>query len=156
MKITIKRYFERTRQIADFVPVKTACEASAEVNVKPNITARALGEGAEAISGMLDQFVQSEVEKTLMGYTPACIGCGGKAIFPKKVLNKEGICAQCQSDNEMKLRDLRRKTPEHRNQRPNKLLPKLKRWTTTRKNSSPANGQTRRSCTKSASKARRS
>ena len=61
-----------------------------------------------AFSELLDSKCQSEVEKTLMGYTPACIQCGGRAIFPKKVLNKEGICAQCQSDNDMKLRDLRK------------------------------------------------
>jgi hypothetical protein len=105
MKIIIKRSFERTRQIADFIPVKVACEASIETEQ---------GGGVESIivdySRLLDAIVQQEVEKTLMGYTPACIVCGGKVIFPKKVLNKEGICAQCVSDSEMKLRELKKES----------------------------------------------
>lgn len=100
MKITqVTRYFERTRQIADFIPVKSAIEVTAEVHE---------GETIADVSRQLDELAVAEVEKTLMGYTPACIACGGKAIFPKKVLNKEGICAQCQSDNDMKLRDLKK------------------------------------------------
>ena len=109
MKIIIKRSFERTRQIADFIPVKAACEASAEIEVVVDSTKQDIA-AREALSSELAAFCQSEVEKTLMGYTPACIVCGGKAIFPKKVLNKEGVCAQCQSDSEIKLRDLKKES----------------------------------------------
>jgi len=103
LKIIIKRSFERTRQIAEFVPVKAACEATIEYETN-DIIAVELRDNA--VSSMLDEFVQSEVEKTLMGYTPACIQCGGKQIFPKKVLNKEGICAQCVSEHQFKAREL--------------------------------------------------
>jgi hypothetical protein len=97
MKIVIKRSFERTRQIADFIPVKAACEATYEMEQKA-MTKEELEPYLIELSGQLDQFVQSEVEKSLMGYTPCCIRCGGKAIFPKKALNKEGYCGQCVSE----------------------------------------------------------
>jgi len=88
MKITITRSFERTRQIADFVPIKAYCEVTAEHD-----------EGAISLTELsrkLDDFCQSEVEKTLMGYRPACVVCGGKKIFGGKgEMTKEGICAEC-------------------------------------------------------------
>jgi hypothetical protein len=103
MKITITRSFERTRQIADFVPIKAYCEATVELDQRPEDTTR------EEIATNLATFCESEVEKTLMGYTPACIRCGGKAIFPQKSLNKEGICGQCQSEQEMKAQKFKKK-----------------------------------------------
>jgi hypothetical protein len=104
MKITIKRYFERTRQIADFVPVKSACEAAIEFEI-PDEEAQSvlLAAGMKAYapeSDMIDQFVQAEVEKTLMGYTPTCVVCGGKQIYPKRDLTKAGLCDTC-NDKQM-------------------------------------------------------
>jgi hypothetical protein len=114
MKITIKRSFERTRQIADFIPVKAACEVTIERNEEE--LNRLILEGNKTIEDIVAEFSTradalciAEVEKTLAGYTPSCIVCGGKALFPKKVLNKEGVCAQCQSENEMKLREAKSK-----------------------------------------------
>lgn len=104
MKIIIKRSFERTRQIADFIPVKAACEASYEMEQRA-MTKEELEPYISEISAQLDRFVQSEVEKTLMGYTPACLQCGSKQIFPKKVLNKEGICSSCVSENQFKAKE---------------------------------------------------
>jgi hypothetical protein len=106
MKITIKRVFSRVRQIADFVPVRAECEATVEFEVDP-IKTPEYKDSMEIHSAALDQFVQSEVEKTLMGYTPSCIRCGGKALFPKKVLNKEGMCAQCVSELSFQAKDFR-------------------------------------------------
>jgi hypothetical protein len=106
MKIIITRSFERTRQIADFVPVKAACEATYEMEQQV-MTKEELEPFLIEISVQMDSFVQSEVEKTLMGYKPACLRCGGKQIYGGKGLNKEGLCAQCVSDLAFQLRDLK-------------------------------------------------
>lgn len=113
MKITITRYFERTRQIADFVPVKAACEASIEEDSLPAMEKLTDDERKDLIclqrvmSESLDKLVQQEVEKTLMGYVPCCITCGGKAIAPRKTLTKEGICAECHNKQEMEARQFK-------------------------------------------------
>ncbi len=85
MKITVRRYFERTRQIADFVPIKASCEVSAECNL----------EDVDEVSGTLAERCELEVEKTLMHYHPSCVNCGGKQITPHKDLTKEGMCDEC-------------------------------------------------------------
>jgi hypothetical protein len=104
MKITITRSFERTRQIADFVPVKAFCQATMEVDCEsPSDYFQT--NASQADSRLLDNFVQSEVEKTLMGYKPCCVTCGGKEIVGGKGLNKEGVCKTCEADYAMKLRD---------------------------------------------------
>jgi hypothetical protein len=89
MKITITRAFERTRQIADFVPVKAYCEASAEAewdSENPELR-------PEKLSQHLQNLCESEVEKTLINYRPVCIACGAKGATV--ILNKEGICGNC-------------------------------------------------------------
>jgi len=99
MKIIITRSFERTRQIADFVPVKAACEATMEIQDE-ELTSQGIFPQSEIkrASAVLDEIVQSEVEKSLMGYKPCCLRCGGKQIYGGKGLNKEGYCVQCVSD----------------------------------------------------------
>jgi len=101
MKIIIKRSFERTRQIADFVPIKVACEVSAEIEYKND------GEILDW-SNKLDDIVQSEVEKSLIGYRPACIGCGGKQIVGGTGLNKEGMCQTCADKLRFEAADFRK------------------------------------------------
>jgi hypothetical protein len=52
----------RTRQIADFLPLKAACEATVELNVddaEHNLAKAVLEQNSQTI----DQFVQSEAEK---------------------------------------------------------------------------------------------
>lgn len=90
MLIRVTRNFERTRQIADFVPVKASCEASAEIEIET-----ISDEKTALLSDALDRFVQREVERTLAGYVPMCLMCGMKAIYPVRTLGKDGICAQC-------------------------------------------------------------
>jgi hypothetical protein len=51
------------------------------------------------MSAALDNFVQSEVEKTLINYRPVCIACQGKG--EKVLLNKEGVCGQCVEKHRM-------------------------------------------------------
>ena len=89
MRIKITRSFERTRQIADFVPIKTHCEISMEIDLEPNQLTEIVG-----FSSRLDATCQAEVEKTLMSYQPVCIVCGGKG----RPLNKEGVCGKCYTD----------------------------------------------------------
>jgi len=96
MKITITRAFERTRQIADFVPIKAYCEATAEMEVDEVVNPegdKLLKKVFENLSHGLDDLVQAEVEKTLMQYYPTCIVCGGRGAQVN--LNKEGVCGQC-------------------------------------------------------------
>jgi|ERR1700733_6757106 len=95
MKITIKRYFERTRQIADFVPVKTACEASIELDIDPNTSDPDRMEQLQTNSQLLADFCIAEVEQTLRSYYPICIRCGARGQTVN--LNKEGMCGQCVS-----------------------------------------------------------
>lgn len=101
MKITITRAFERTRQIADFVPIKAYCEATIELENPVDDVAKVLGQN----SLLLDAFVQSEVEKTLITYRPVCISCGGKG--DKVLLNKEGVCGQCVNKAQMDARQFK-------------------------------------------------
>jgi len=111
MKITIKRYFERTRQIADFVPIKSACEATMEIELGDPENGL---DQAREFSQTLDLFVQSEVEKTLMGYSPCCVVCGGKPIFPKKDLTKAGLCDTCNQKQLMEARQFKADKPTNR------------------------------------------
>lgn len=107
MVIRIVRAFERTRQIADFVPIKAYCEASTEYELGKIDAEHAAAEMAE-ISHRLDSFVQSEVDKTLMSYYPQCIVCGGKG--QKMNLNKEGVCGQCVQTNMFKAREFQKES----------------------------------------------
>src|SRR5580765_1655543 len=91
MTIKITRSFERTRQMADFVPIKVYCEATADFEISQSMERTDI-EMIE-VSESLDRFVQAEVEKTLMPYRPVCIVCGGKGDTVN--LNKEGVCGQC-------------------------------------------------------------
>jgi len=100
MLIKITRSFERTRQIADFVPVKAYCEASTEYElgeIKPLENADELIK----ISAHLQFLCESEVEKTLMTYRPACIVCGGKS--ERSFVSKEGVCGQCMKEEHLKI-----------------------------------------------------
>jgi hypothetical protein len=110
MKITIKRTFSRTRQIADFVPVRAECEATVEVDCTKEESGNILKNNSAA----LDQFVQSEVEKTLMGYVPCCVSCGGKPIYPKKDLSKGGECDACVNKQQMEARQFRADNAKNR------------------------------------------
>lgn len=101
MLIKIKRSFERTRQIADFVPIKAYCEVTQELETSADDMESFMSQQ----SASLDSFVQSEVEKTLMSYRPICISCGGKG--EKIILNKEGVCGQCHNRHQMEARDFR-------------------------------------------------
>ena len=107
MTISITRSFERTRQIADFVPIKAYCQASAEIDVRSD---EVKGEGIisdaeEELSRVLTSFCEREVDKTLMSYYPQCIVCGGKG--QKMSLNKEGVCGQCVTQMHFQIRDLK-------------------------------------------------
>lgn len=93
MKIIITRSFERTRQIADFVPIKAYCEVSFEQDFPDGAAHEAI---VEAMSSKADELCRSEVDKTLMSYQPLCIVCGGRGA--KVNLNKEGVCGQCVKD----------------------------------------------------------
>ena len=95
MIIKITRSFERTRQIADFVPVKAYCEASEDFDISSVPEGTSSEDVMAAVAKVLDEFCQSEVEKTLMGYHPACINCGGKQAYGGSGLTKEGFCAEC-------------------------------------------------------------
>lgn len=103
MTIKITRAFERTRQIADFVPIKAYCETTAEFEVE-SITHEQVARASQT----LDNIVQSEVEKTLISYRPVCIACGSKG--QKVVLNKEGVCGQCVSTAQFQARDFKKET----------------------------------------------
>ena len=112
MKITITRAFERTRQIADFVPIKAYCEATIEEDNLPNMEQLDDAGKKELIAlqrqmaESLDLLVQQEVEKTLMTYRPVCISCGGKG--DKVFLNKEGVCGQCVQTAHFAARDFKK------------------------------------------------
>jgi hypothetical protein len=111
MRVKITRYFERTRQIADFVPVKAACEASMEMETSAE---QDFMKAAETCSAALDALVQAEVEKTLMGYVPCCVSCGGKPIYPKKDLSKGGECDTCINKREMEARQFKADNAKNR------------------------------------------
>jgi len=110
--LRITRSFERTRQIADFVPVKAACEVSVELS-EEELNAIPYGAGEtsderarEMFSEKLDIFVRAEVEKTLMGYKPVCVRCGGtEGSFGKGGLTKEGLCQNCNTEIGYQARD---------------------------------------------------
>ena len=116
MLIKITRSFERTRQIADFVPIKAYCEATIEEDGFPPMEKIAADkqtlkdfEGIQRnMSEALDALVQQEVEKTLMGYRPACIGCGGKQIVGGTGINKEGMCQTCADKMRFEASDFRK------------------------------------------------
>jgi hypothetical protein len=112
MKITITRSFERTRQIADFVPIKAYCEATIEEDDLPNMD-KLDDEGKKELialqremSEALDLLVRQEVEKTLMSYYPLCIVCGARGQTVN--LNKEGVCGNCVTSREHQARDFKR------------------------------------------------
>jgi hypothetical protein len=107
MTIKITRAFERTRQIADFVPIKAYCEATAEFD-DVEMTAEQIERRIRTNSLFLDNIVQSEVDNTLKSYYPMCIVCGGKG--QKLSLNKEGVCGQCVSTAQFQARDLKKET----------------------------------------------
>jgi len=95
MKIKITRQFDRTRQIADFVPVRSSCEVSVEYDDAKLKSDKV--EYREKCLQSLDEICKRNVEASLMGYVPCCVVCGGKNIFPGKPLNKMGYCDQCDS-----------------------------------------------------------
>ncbi|MDE2233427.1 MAG: hypothetical protein KGJ90_04950 [Patescibacteria group bacterium] len=98
-KITIRRAFERTRQIADFVPIKAYCELSEEVDIEDSAD-------LANISASLAEACEKDVEMTLMKYRPVCIVCGGKGETLN--LTKEGVCGNCMNDRAMKIAELKR------------------------------------------------
>ena len=104
MKITITRSFERTRQIADFVPIKAYCEVTAEVDDE-ELTDKGIWPTAEInnLSQHLDTITRDEVDKTLISYQPLCIVC--KARGEKVVLNKEGVCGNCLNTRGMQAKE---------------------------------------------------
>lgn len=106
MKITITRAFERTRQIADFVPIKAYCEASVEYEMKSPIEKEEEARLFTEASARMAAVVQEEVDKTLAAYRPTCIVCGGRG--DKVNLNKEGVCGQCVKDMQMQALEFRR------------------------------------------------
>lgn len=108
MKIKITRSFERTRQIADFVPVKAFCEASIDATEVDGKVGETGEDMAHRLSARLDAFVQSEVEKTLMNYYPVCIVCGAKGVTVN--LNKEGVCGECVKNLNYRMNDLKKET----------------------------------------------
>jgi hypothetical protein len=117
MTIKITRAFERTRQIADFVPIKAYCEATTEVEVSDRENSEIIKKDQfiRSISNELDQFVQAEVEKTLMAYRPVCIRCGGKG--DKVNLNKEGVCGNCVSEMNIQARGFAEDNQKNRTSR---------------------------------------
>lgn len=103
MKIRITRQFERVRQIADFVPVRSSCEVGIEYD-----DAKLKGdkiEYREKILQSLDEIVKRSVEASLMGYVPCCVVCGGKNLYPGKPLNKMGYCATCDAKLKWEAKD---------------------------------------------------
>jgi hypothetical protein len=110
MKIIITRAFERTRQIADFVPIKAYCEATVEFESADEIGVQVKdAEKMKEVSGLLDNIVQSEVDNTLKNYRPTCITCGGRG--ERVLLNKEGQCGQCVSTANFAARDFKKDNP---------------------------------------------
>jgi hypothetical protein len=114
MKITITRSFERTRQIADFVPIKSYCEASVEID-SVTTSIPAVEEVQEIYSDVLDGICQAEVEKTLMGYSPCCVVCGGKQVFPRRTLTKEGLCNTCNEKELIEARQFKADNAKNKN-----------------------------------------
>lgn len=106
MKILLKRTFERTRQIADFVPVKIGCEVSGEIELEDTDRAELLR--LHAFAEQLFQVCESEVEHSISRYWPSCILCGGKG--QKSPLNKEGLCGQCVKELSFQLAELKKET----------------------------------------------
>jgi hypothetical protein len=115
MKITITRSFERTRQIADFVPIKAYCEATIEYERgEQNQILNVPNEQDREYSFLLDSFVQAEVEKTLISYRPVCIVCRGKG--DTVILNKEGVCGHCVKTMQFQAAEFRADADKKRNE----------------------------------------